>query len=63
MLRKKLESESGTEIAYSGFLIIYEEPADSGFGLPSLLQILLKKSRLLLVELSTQPHPSFFLFF
>ena len=37
MLRKKLESESGTEIADSGFLIIYEKPADSGFGLPSLL--------------------------
>ena len=32
----KLESESGTEIADSGFLIIYEKPADSGFGLPSL---------------------------
>ncbi len=30
------ESESGTEIADSGFLIIYEKPADSGFGLPSL---------------------------
>ena len=30
MLRKKLESESGTEIADSGFLIIYEKPADSG---------------------------------
>ena len=29
MLRKKLESESGTEIADSGFLIIYEKPADS----------------------------------
>ncbi len=28
MLRK-LESESGTEIADSGFLIIYEKPADS----------------------------------
>ncbi len=42
MLRKKLESESvesesGTEIADSGFLIIFEKPADSGFGLPSLL--------------------------
>ncbi len=30
MLRKKLESESGTEIADSGFLIIYEKPAGSG---------------------------------
>ena len=30
MLRKKLESESGTEIADSGFLIIYEKLADSG---------------------------------
>ncbi len=37
MLRKKLESESGTEIADSGFLIIYEKPVDSGFGLPSLI--------------------------
>ncbi len=45
MLRKKLESESGsvksesgTEIADFGFLIIYEKPAipDPGFGLPSL---------------------------
>ena len=26
----KLESESGTEIADSGFLIIYEKSADSG---------------------------------
>ena len=30
MLRQKLVSESGTEIADSGFLIIYEKPADSG---------------------------------
>ncbi len=30
MLRTKLESESGTEIADCGFLIIYEKPADSG---------------------------------
>ncbi len=30
MLRKKLEFESGTEIADSGFLIFYEKPADSG---------------------------------
>jgi len=30
MLRKKLESESGTEIADSGFLIMYEKPVDSG---------------------------------
>ena len=42
MLRNKLESESaeseyGTEIADSGFLIIYEKPADSGYGLPSLI--------------------------
>ena len=42
MLRKKLESksvesESGTKIADSGFLIIYEKPADFGFGLPSLI--------------------------
>ena len=36
MLKKKLESESGTEIADSGFLKIYEKTADSGFGLPSL---------------------------
>ena len=36
MLRKKWESESGTEFADSGLLIIYEKPADSGFGLPSL---------------------------
>ncbi len=40
MLRKNLgirirdpDSESGTEIADSGFLIIYEKPVDSGFGL------------------------------
>ncbi len=46
MLRIKLESESesvesesGTEIADSGFMIIHEKPADSGFGLPSLLII------------------------
>ena len=41
MLRKKLESESGTEIADSGFMIIHEKQADSGFGLglPSLIQI------------------------
>ena len=38
MLRKKLESESGTEIADSGFLIIYEKTADPGFGLSSLLK-------------------------
>ena len=37
MLRKKLESESGTEIVDPEFLMIYEKPADSGFGLPSLL--------------------------
>ena len=30
MLRRKLESGSGTEIADSGFLIIYEKLADSG---------------------------------
>ena len=44
MLRKKLESESVesescTEIVDSGFLIIYEKLADSGFGLPSLFFI------------------------
>ena len=33
------ESESGTEIADSGFLIINEKPADSGFGLTSLKNI------------------------
>ncbi len=32
----KVESESCTEIADFRFLIIYEKPADSGFGLPSL---------------------------
>ena len=32
-----MESESGTEIADSRFLIIYEKPADPGFGLPSLV--------------------------
>ena len=41
MLRKKLESESGTEIADSGNLKIYEKPADPGFGLPSLINIVL----------------------
>ncbi len=44
MLRKVLESESaesesGTEIADSGFLIIHEKQADPGFGLPSLFKI------------------------
>ena len=39
-----MESESGTEIADSGFLIIYENPVDSGFGLPSLLLIILNIS-------------------
>ena len=41
MLRKKLKSESGTEIADSGFPIIYEKPPDPkfGFGLPSLILI------------------------
>ena len=43
MLIKKGESESGTEIAVSGFLIIYEKPADSGFGLPSLHGRIIKK--------------------
>ncbi len=41
MLRKNwnpnLRSESGTEIADCGFLIFNEKPADSGFGLPSLI--------------------------
>ena len=46
MLRKKLESESRIRnpnlalklrISDSGFLIIYENPADPGFGLPSLI--------------------------
>ena len=40
MLRKKLESESGTEIADSRFLIIYKKPSDSGFGLPSQIESL-----------------------
>ena len=49
MLRKKLEPESGTEIADSGLLIIYEKPADSGFGLQSLIFMLylLNKSNLI----------------
>ena len=37
MLIKKLESEFGTETADSGFQIIHEKQADSGFGLPSLI--------------------------
>ncbi len=31
MLRKKLESESGIDIADSGFLIFYEKPVDYGY--------------------------------
>ena len=49
MLREKIgigirdpESESGTENADSGFLIIHEKQADPGFGLPSLVFILFK---------------------
>ena len=52
MLRKKLESESGesesgTEIADSGFLmiLIYEKPSDPGFGLPSSLVKTCKKNK------------------
>ena len=53
MLRKKLESESGTEIEDSGFLIIYEKPADSGFGfgLPCLifLEIVKKNAHYIII--------------
>ncbi len=38
-----MESESGTEITDSGFLIIDEKPADSGFRLPSLMKIHVEK--------------------
>ncbi len=39
MLRKKWNPNPALKlwIAESGFLIIYEKPADSGFGLPSLI--------------------------
>ncbi len=47
MLRKKLESESGTEIADSRFLMIHEKPAHSGsrirIAIPGFFRIKIKK--------------------
>ena len=46
MLRKKLESESGTEIADFGFLIIYEKPTDSGSRIRIAIKNIIKHNSL-----------------
>ena len=57
MLRKKLEYKSGTKMADSGFLIIYENrripDPRFGYGLPSLVILLikLKKTHILIFKL------------